>query len=504
MDIWKTSLKRLGRDTEGAVAIITVFILMALLGVASLAIDMGQLYMVRNDLQNTADAAALAAAGNLITNQNGVAVRDANAAQQAALTVAQRQRQLEGFAAVDPGARNDLTITFGEWNLKTGDPETAWTEIGSTCGSNSNANAIRITLRRGVGTVTGPVCNLFAHIFGIDTTAVAATATAYLGYTSQTAPQVPLALPGNGPNSPLASNGHSGWLARLLGPREAVATTTKSLTFKDTGGANVTSTVPTSPTANLDPNQGYFYTVHSSDSVPDTITNTLAKIYTPSLNGSGNVPVRVGDLKVGQQVYPRSEYPWGRDYIGPIFQNLQKAYYYKTTGNATTAPPANTAWRTTLAVHGLMSTASLPQKTGFMSLARLLAPFWASEAYACSTLSYPTVKVSTFVNADITGVTYNKTSSDDGSYTYPKTIATPAPATGTTKYIDKKDFLTRYPNSTWNLNTVTIKNVTDASTVSVSPQGGSGSLSGGPANNNVNTNAPADVGALATIPRLVK
>ena len=37
---------------------------------------------------------------------------------------------------------------------------------------------------------------------------------------------------------------------------------------------------------------------------------------------------------------------------------------------------------------------------------------------------------------------------------------------GTTTYTDQKDFLNRYPNSTWNVNTVTIQNVTDASTVS--------------------------------------
>ena len=242
MDTRKTRLGRFMRDTEGAVAIITVFILMALLGVASLAIDMGQLYTVRNELQNTADAAALAAAGKLIATQNGVAVRDANAAQQAALTVAQRQRQLAGLPDVDPGARNDLTITFGEWNLKTGDPKTAWTEIGSTCGSTSNANAIRITLRRGVGTITGPVINLFARIFGVNTSDVAATATAYLGYTNEVQTggvQVPLALPSTGPNSPLASNGRSGWFASLFGPGEAVATTTKTYVFKDTGGSNV-------------------------------------------------------------------------------------------------------------------------------------------------------------------------------------------------------------------------------------------------------------------------
>jgi Flp pilus assembly protein TadG len=178
MEIWKTRLGRLRRDTEGAVAIITVFILVALLGMASLAIDVGQIYKVRNDLQNTADGAALAAAGNLINPQTGL--RDANTAQQAALKVAQRQRELAGLPAVADGDRNDLTIIFGEWNLKTGDPETAWTKIDSPSGSTSKANAVRVRLSRGVGTITGPVINMFASIFGVNTSKVEATATAYL------------------------------------------------------------------------------------------------------------------------------------------------------------------------------------------------------------------------------------------------------------------------------------------------------------------------------------
>ncbi len=487
MNTWKARMRRLTRDTEGAVAIIAAFILMALLGAASLAIDMGQLYVVRNNLQNTSDAAALAAAGNLINSQTGA--RDATAAQQAALTVAQRQRQLAGLPAVDPSARNDLTITFGEWNLKTGDPQTAWTEIGPTCASNSNANAIRVTLRRGCGTIIGPVSNLFASIFGVNTTEVAASATAYLGYTMQTAPQVPLALP---PSILAASNGCTGWFARLFGPEEAVASATKTIVFRDTGGGyvntNVTSASP------LDPNQAYLFTVGQNDAVPGTIWTILEKIYTPSKTGT---ILYVGELKIGQQVYPRSEFKYGNDYIGPIFQRLKYAYNYKTTGNKNTAPPANTAWRTTLAVYGTTQL-SQHRKTGFLSLARLLAPFWPSEAYACYTMPPPTTYIRTFVNADITGVTYSA-SGDEGSYTFPKTISTPPPASGSTTYTNKKDFLERYPNSVWNVNTLTVKNVTDASTVSPP-----GSLSGGPANQDINSGAPANVGALASIPRLVK
>ena len=495
--------RRLTSKTEGSVAVITAIGLVAFLGIISLAVDMGRLYTVRNELQNIADASALAAANALIDGSSGVAVRDAAAAQQKAMLVAQTQSQVSNQEVVEDAERNDLTILFGTWNIKAGDPTAAWTEIGTTCASDSNANAVKVSILRAAGTVYGPVSNLFGGIMGLNTSQVGATAIAYLGYTNQTtsgspaSPQVPLALPSNMLQA--ASNSRGGWFASLFGPKEAVATTTKTLKYRDTGGANVASTVPTSPVANLDSNQGYFYTGASANSVPTTITNTLKKIYTPSLTGTTSAPVLLPDLKVGQQIYPRSEYCWGRQYIGPIFQQLQKAYYYKTTGSSTTAPPAGTAWRTTMVVHGLRTTASLPRKGGFESLARLLTFFSPTQAYACATVTYPTISVHGFVNVDITGVTYNSTTSNDGNYTYPKTIATPVPTTGTTTYTNKKDFLERFPNSTWNLNTVTIKNITDASTVSAG-----GSQTGGPSNQDITPGATPNTGALAYSAVLVK
>jgi hypothetical protein len=455
--------------------------LLAFLGIASLAIDTGQIYYARNQLQNAADSAALAAAANLIKDAGGgVAERDANAASQAAMTVAQRQSQLSGLPALDPGARTDLTLTFGEWNVNAGNPQTAWTEVGSTCSSNSTANAVKVQLRRGAGLAYGPVTNFFACVFGANTSEVAASAIAYLGYTTSVGTgtvQVPLALPSS---IVTASSGHSGWFARLLGPRAAVAAT-KTLKFKDTGGSQVTSSVPTSPAAALDSNQPYFYTVGPSDSVPNTIKDILKKVYTPSYTSQN--PVVVASLKVGQQIYPRSEYPWGRSYIGAIFQNLKQAYNYKKDPSG--------KWHTTLAVFGPKTVASLPMKTGFMTLARLLTPFWPSEAFACTTMNPPTIMVTGFVNVDVIGVTANNTTCDDcTSY---------RPANNGTYYSSKKDCLTNKPDSTWNANTVTVENVTDASTVTPT-----GSLSGGPSNQTINPGAPASVGSLAAIPRLVK
>ena len=129
------------KQTEGSVAIIIAVSLLALIGAASLAIDVGHLYTVRNELQNVADAAALAGAGQLIQKDaSGNANWDTTPtgpAQTAALQVAQTQSSLQGQAAVSDTARNDLTILFGTWNINGGDPSTAWTD------NTVNPNAMR-------------------------------------------------------------------------------------------------------------------------------------------------------------------------------------------------------------------------------------------------------------------------------------------------------------------------------------------------------------------------
>ena len=216
------------KKTEGATAITIAICLFVLIGMASLAIDVGQLYTVRNELQNVADAAALAGVGQLVQNSGGQAVRDSALATQAAMQVAQTQSQLQGQPTVADGARNDLTLHFGVWDIYSGNPATAWTDLGTTCASTSNANALRVTIIRSGDTVFGPVSNIFAKIFGANTSTVNATATAYLGFTNQVQTgsiQVPLALPNN---VLTAAAGKPGWFASLFGPKDAVASTTKT------------------------------------------------------------------------------------------------------------------------------------------------------------------------------------------------------------------------------------------------------------------------------------
>lgn len=128
----RTRFRKFVQGAEGSILVLSAIGLVVFLGFASLAIDMGHLYVVRNELQNTADGAALAGVSELIKDQNGQAVRDAAAAQQAIMAVAQRQSELSGLPSVEASERNDITVVFGEWNIYAGNPDTAWTEIGST------------------------------------------------------------------------------------------------------------------------------------------------------------------------------------------------------------------------------------------------------------------------------------------------------------------------------------------------------------------------------------
>jgi Flp pilus assembly protein TadG len=468
------------RRTEGSVAVISALGLVAFLGMVSLAIDMGQLYTVRNELQNVADAAALAAAGNLIHDYGAGAVRDAAAAQQAAMTVAQRQSQLSGQTAVENADRDDLTIMFGAWDIKAGNPATAWTEIGPTCASNSTANAVKVTFIRAAGTVYGPVSNFFGGVLGINTSRVAATAIAYLGYTTSTPPgavTVPLALPDTVLTA--AKRGQGRWWASLslLAPKEAVASVVNDTTFKDLGSNTFYSNHLGKPLFDIE--KAYLFVVNSSDPNPTTVINNLKKNYTTG------TPVRA--IERGSRLYPISEYQWASN-IKTIFSAFKNAYNAKkdsSTGK----------WRVTVPIYSTQNPLARRLQKGLNYLARLLAP--VSQAHACFnfwTQTYPggnvPIYVEGFANVDITEVTYNSGCDDCSPY---------APAADGKSYLSTVDCMVNSAQSCRNTNVVTIEVPVDSSTVSPP-----GTTSGGPSNEAMNPEAPANTGAFASIPRLVK
>jgi len=275
---------------------------------------------VRNELQNVADAAALAGVNYLIKDQDGVAVRDPDTALQKIMEVAQRQSELLDLPALEAAARNDITVVFGEWNIYLGNPETAWTEIGSTCSTTSNANAIRVTIRRGGGTVYGPVTNFLSPVLGeqFRISEVAATATAYLGFVTGAmtgSVTLPIAIPDSVLTA--AKQAEKSWWARLFGPREAVASGSRQITFKDLGSDSFYYNNLGKPL--FDIAKAYLFIVNSSDSVPGTVVDNIEKHY----KTYGVKPVRA--LERCDRLYPISEYQWAYN-IKTIFSALKQAY----------------------------------------------------------------------------------------------------------------------------------------------------------------------------------
>ena len=147
---------RLGNE-RGASAVLVAVLLVPLLGFAAIAVDVGALYVERGQLQNGADAAALAIAQGCATD----GVCTGSAAKAAAFA----------DANANDGAANVLTPTFPTSNSVL---VTSSTRVAST-----NADAIS---------------HPFARFIGIDSTTVHAAATAEWGPPRESMIVLPLAI----------------------------------------------------------------------------------------------------------------------------------------------------------------------------------------------------------------------------------------------------------------------------------------------------------------------
>ncbi|WP_230962821.1 pilus assembly protein TadG-related protein [Burkholderia cepacia] len=104
------------RTQKGAVAITVAFLLSILLGFAALALDVGYLFVVRNELQNAADAAALAGAPCIYprvqcSNQTATAPDWATAQAQTVASVSLNKssnKTLTGYAT---------DVSYGYWDV---------------------------------------------------------------------------------------------------------------------------------------------------------------------------------------------------------------------------------------------------------------------------------------------------------------------------------------------------------------------------------------------------
>lgn len=161
------------KETRGAVAVTVAILLVVLLGFAALAIDISNAMIARNELQNAADASALAAVRQLGliyaglppgTPYTGYVLSDPTPVLTAATGVGLQNEARQVALTI-----NTADIVIGVWNS---------TSRTLTPG-NVGATAVRVTARRDPS-ANGPVATWLAGLLGINSMNVAAMGTAAL------------------------------------------------------------------------------------------------------------------------------------------------------------------------------------------------------------------------------------------------------------------------------------------------------------------------------------
>lgn len=167
--------KLLVNNERGATAVYAGLLLIFLLMVASLAIDVGHLYAVRNELHNGADAAALAGASMLFDN-NGQLTRDAAIAEGDRVAMANRTgTQFIDETLVETG---HWSFTNNEFTPNASTTQTNWRErsFSDLDLDTDFINAVRVQTDR------SDTPSFLAGILGIDQFFVTASAVAYIGF----------------------------------------------------------------------------------------------------------------------------------------------------------------------------------------------------------------------------------------------------------------------------------------------------------------------------------
>jgi Flp pilus assembly protein TadG len=172
-------------NQKGAVLVLVAVLLIVFVGMAAMALDVGHLYLVRNELQNAADSGALAGARELYLDSNASTV-NAGANQIAFDTAILNNSEKVAVEVNDP-LTNSGDVQRGHWSFATrtftpNSSTDAYNLTGKTeaeLDADTNfVNAVQVSARR----ENAPAASFFARIFGYDDFALSARAVAYRGF----------------------------------------------------------------------------------------------------------------------------------------------------------------------------------------------------------------------------------------------------------------------------------------------------------------------------------
>ena len=164
--------------------------LMTLLGFTALAFDIGHLLLVRNELQNDADAAALAGA-NCLNKATAASGADCTSAPTAALNWSMASTKASssiGLNKSDGVSLSGGNVQTGYWDINGGtalkattlSPVGPCTVTAGVMTSACDKPAVRVIISRATGSNGGSVGMLISSLFGGSAVPVAASAIAVL------------------------------------------------------------------------------------------------------------------------------------------------------------------------------------------------------------------------------------------------------------------------------------------------------------------------------------
>lgn len=182
------------KGSGGVSGMMTALLIGIFVALLALVVDLGHLHGVRNELQNAADAAALAGARALVKMEDYPVVVAPDPpycgmAYEKAREAILANKSDGASLQMDLGAT--LDVTLGRWEWGTNSPSfTPFINqypgpdpVASPC-TLDNINAVNVVVRRSdEGATAGPsVFTTFAKIFGWDSAPVVASSTAAVGY----------------------------------------------------------------------------------------------------------------------------------------------------------------------------------------------------------------------------------------------------------------------------------------------------------------------------------
>ena len=171
----------------GSYLVLVAGLMIVLTGFAALAFDVGRIFYIRNELQNVADAAALAGANCLNRQSMPGSATDCSSTVATSLTWSRAsakatyqlgRNNADNFAI----STTDLghTIDFGYWNLLSGTVSGgAWSTTFSPITANDKP-AVKVTVIKDTNKNNGPIKMLTAAMFGGSNVPMSATAVAVL------------------------------------------------------------------------------------------------------------------------------------------------------------------------------------------------------------------------------------------------------------------------------------------------------------------------------------